>query len=684
MLAMPALAQNIHAPFHCHTGGVEFNASLHGNDPDLIQAIADEAEALEQETRAFAESGSPRSNYVVPVVFHIIHNGGVENISNEQVQDAMRILNEDFSRTNPDWQNVRSEFLGIVADVGIEFRLARKDPQGNCTNGITRTVSTLTYAGDQNMKNLIQWPRNRYLNIWVGASANGAAGYALLPAAAQFLSTQDGIVLQHSYVGSIGTGIPQRSRALTHEVGHWINLPHTWGNSNTPADPSNCSQDDGVADTPNTIGWTTCNLNGATCPNSQGVAQLDNVENFMDYSYCSKMFTEGQKTRMIASLNSTTAQRNQLHTAANLTFTGVNIAPQLCAALFSSSAQLVCAGTNVSFSDQSYNAVVSRTWSFEGGTPATSTAATQTVSYSQPGTYAVSLTVSDGSNTLTNTATSYITVLPTSGAPVPVLDGFESYSDLSSSPWTVTNLHNNNTFAITNAAAFSGGKSVRILNTASMKEQVDELVSSTYDMNGVPSINISFRYAFAKRAAANEDVLRFFVSNNCGTTWSLRQQLRASTNLPTAPNTSSSFVPNGGDQWGFAEITNISSAFHVGDFRFKFEFESDGGNNLYIDDININGAPVGMEEFLDEASALVVVPNPATFEARALLNLQNSGAVRLELLDVLGRSIHVLHDGSMSQGRHHVEIPMDMLTSGLYLLRMQQGSLVEVQRLVVE
>ncbi len=671
-------AQDPNVPFHCHTGGVEFDATLHGNDPVLMQAMADEAEALEEYTRAFAENGELRSNYVVPVVFHVIHNGGTENISDAQVIDAMRILNEDFNRENPDWQNVKAEFLGIVADVSIEFRLARKDPQGNCTNGITRTVSTLTYQGDQAMKNLIQWQRNRYLNVWVGASANGAAGYALLPSAAQFLSTQDGIVLQHTYVGSIGTGSAQRSRALTHEVGHWINLAHTWGNSNNPALASNCNEDDGVSDTPNTQGWTSCNLNGSTC------GSLDNVENFMDYSYCSKMFTEGQKTRMIASLNSTTAQRNQLHQASNLAFTGVEGAPQLCAALFNSSSQNVCTGTAITFNDVSYHGVASRTWNFEGGTPATSSDANPTVTYDQPGTYAVSLTVSDGTNSLTNNATSYITVLPSTGGPVPVVDGFEGYSDLASSPWTVSGTGSGNNFSLTNAAAFSGSNSARVVNSSSMSGQIKELVSSTYDMSGVSGINISFRYAFAKRSSSNDDRVRFFVSNNCGETWSLRQQLRGSTNLSTAPNTTSNFVPNGGDQWGFSEITNVSNAYHVGDFRFKFEFESDGGNNVYLDDININGAAVGVDELLGDGNALVVIPNPATHEARAMLNLHQAGTVRMELLDVLGRSIQVLHDGNMAQGRHHVELPIGQLQSGMYFIRVQQGALVQVERLVVK
>lgn len=677
-LALALQAQQADAPFHCLTGSAALDEALHGNDPDLIEAIRYEHEALEEFTRTFAQSGDLRNNYVVPVVFHIIHNNGIENISDAQVVDAMRILNEDFNRENPDWQNVRSEFLGIVADVGIEFRLARKDPQGNCTNGITRTVSTLTYQGDQNMKALIQWPRNRYLNIWVGASANGAAGYALLPSAAQFLASQDGIVLQHTYVGSIGTGSAQRSRALTHEVGHWINLAHTWGNSNNPALASNCNEDDGVSDTPNTQGWTSCNLNGTTC------GSLDNVENYMDYSYCSKMFTEGQKTRMLASLTSTTAQRNQLWQASNLTFTGVEGAPQLCAALFTSSSRNVCTGTQVSFNDVSYHGVTSRTWTFEGGTPATSTAANPTVTYSQPGTYAVTLTVSNGNSQLTNTSTNFITVLPSTGAAVPAVEGFEGFSTLDGSPWLVVNGNANNTWALTDAASFSGSKSVRVVNTASMDGQIDELISPTYNMNGVPSITLSYRYAFARRTNSNNDRLTVMVSNNCGETWSIRQNLRGSTNLPTAPNTTAAFVPNGPGQWGYSEVTNISNSFHVGNFRFKFEFESNGGNTVYLDDINLNGAQVGLEELLGEGDALMVVPNPASGEARAVIQLARGGEVRVQLLDVLGRSLRELHNGNMAQGQHRVELPVNELPQGMYFIRVQQGDRQQVERFVVK
>ena len=163
-----------------------------------------EEAAFDAWTEGFSEGA--RSTYTIPVVFHIIHLFGAENISDAQVFDAMRILNEDFNKQNPDWDNVVSQFLPLVANIDIEFKLARKDPNGNCTKGITRTVSALTNAGDQSMKNLIQWPRNKYLNVWVAASADGAAGYTLTPGGAAVFAAADGIVMQHTYVGSIGTG----------------------------------------------------------------------------------------------------------------------------------------------------------------------------------------------------------------------------------------------------------------------------------------------------------------------------------------------------------------------------------------------------------------------------------------------------------------------------------------------
>lgn len=672
-----------YAQDHVHPCGSNDLSKLLGdrsNDPTELARIASSEAALEAFTRTFQASeerggGTP---YVIPMVFHIIHNNGPENISDEQIYDAVRILNDDFNRENADWDNVSPAFLDLVADVNVEFRLAQKDPSGNCTKGITRTVSTLTNAGDQTMKELIQWPRNRYLNIWVAASADGAAGYTYRPSAVSFFPEGDGIVMMHTYTGSIGTSSQGRSRALTHEVGHWINLAHTWGNSNEPGLAENCNGDDNVSDTPNTIGWTSCNIGGISC------GSLDNVENYMEYSYCSKMFTEGQATRMIAALNSSTAQRNQLWQASNLTFTGVSDSPVLCSAEFSSDTRMICAGSAVTFADESFNSVSSRSWGFPGGEPTTSGELNPVVTYTLPGTYPVTLTVTDGSTTLTNETVNYITVLANPGAEVPVTEGFEALAAVPGDDWTVVNENGDNTFAITELAAFSGSKSVRVVNSSSMTGRIDELVSGTFDMSDAESISITFRYAFARRNAANDDRLRLLVSNNCGATWSVRKQLRGTIDLSTAPNTSGSFVPTS-TQWGFAQSSAMSDIFHVSNFRYKFEFESDGGNNVYIDDININGIQVGLEEvMLGAGQGLAIVPNPAIHTAQAIFNTTGRDPVRIDLLDVTGRELRTLDQGTLAPGEQRVDIALAGLNAGIYFLRLSSGSIQEVARFVVQ
>ncbi|HTF05347.1 MAG TPA: hypothetical protein VK826_15060, partial [Bacteroidia bacterium] len=155
-------------------------------------------------------NGNPNSvqsppQYIIPVVFHIIHDYGAENISDAQVLDEMRILNEDFRKLNADTSLIVPTFQGIADDAEIEFRLAALDPSGNCTNGIDRRASTETYIGDDGSK-LNYWPRANYLNVWVVKTiSSGAAGYAYLPGSAPSAQT-DGIIILSTYIGAIGTG----------------------------------------------------------------------------------------------------------------------------------------------------------------------------------------------------------------------------------------------------------------------------------------------------------------------------------------------------------------------------------------------------------------------------------------------------------------------------------------------
>ncbi|MFN7295115.1 MAG: M43 family zinc metalloprotease, partial [Bacteroidota bacterium] len=471
-------------------GTYDANKAIEMIDPEGYRL---EREKLEQETMEFAQRKSSAATYTIPVVFHILHLYGTENISDAQIFDAMEVINRDFNKQNADTANTIGAFAGIAANVGIEFKLAKLDPQGNCTNGIDRIYSAYTNVGDEDAK-LNQWPRNKYLNIWVVKDiSSGAAGYSQYPS--NFGAASDGIMILHTYVGSIGTGSPSRSRALTHEIGHWLNLAHPWGNSNTPGVASNCNIDDGVTDTPNTIGWTSCNLNGTSC------GSLDNVQNFMEYSYCSTMFTNGQKTRMVAALNSSTASRNNLSTAANLTATGVN-SNTVCApdADFYSLTPAVCVNSSVNFVDNSsLGAATSWNWTFPGGSPATSTDQSPVVTYATPGTYSVSLTVSNANGSNSVTKNSYVTVESTTAdiTTPTFFEGFENLTLGAANGWSTTNLGGGSAWATTTATAYTGSKSVRLNNISNTPGFIDELITPSIDLTQFTSPRLYYKVAYA-------------------------------------------------------------------------------------------------------------------------------------------------------------------------------------------
>ena len=263
----------------------------------------------------------------IPVVFHILHEGGpigvAENISKEQVEDAVRLMNEDFNAENEDLSNVISEFQNIIGDMQLTFVLAKIDPNGNCTEGITRTYWPETGNADDDAKQVIFWDDESYLNIWVVKeidSSIGAAAYTYLPSTGG-PNFRHGIIANNEYVGSIGTGSNSNyvRHTLSHECGHFFNLEHTWAEWADVGLSTNCNEDDFVSDTPNCIGsYSSCNLSSSSC------GTLDNVQNIMDYSSCTCMFTQGQINRMEASLNSSVGARVDLWQDDNLWDTGTH------------------------------------------------------------------------------------------------------------------------------------------------------------------------------------------------------------------------------------------------------------------------------------------------------------------------------------------------------------------------
>jgi PKD repeat protein len=667
-------------------GQVECTHDVFRKFPEMEIEAEIAARELERFTAEYEEgnSGERDQLYIIPVVFHIIHDNGPENISDEQIFDAVNILNRDFRRLNADIVNVVSDFQGITADVEVEFRLAQLDPDGDCTRGITRTLSTLTYQGDDSMKELIQWPRNKYMNIWVCAYAGGAAGYTLLPSAVNnwFMASQDGIVMLHDYVGSIGTSSPFRSRTLTHEVGHWLNLIHPWGPTNEPGVDENCAFDDNVQDTPNTIGWTSCILDGVSC------GSLDNVQNYMEYSYCSRMFTLGQRTRMRAALNAGTAQRNQLWQVANLQATGVySEEPILCAADFQTESRIVCVGQEVSFSDLSFNGVNYWSWSFGDGTILEGDDPGQhqnpTHIFTNPGVYDVTLIASNGEESVQELKSDYIIVLSPGEASSPLVEGFENIFPAGN--WFIENPGADIGFEATNSAAFNGSKSLRLRNFSILNEgAIDALVSYPFDFSEAEQVSISYRWAYANKTQETDDRLKVSISNNCGEDWILKKLHRGLTTLPTVSPTNAAFTPNSPQDWAYNEVIVDAPEQLVSGFRVMFEFEARGGNNLFIDDINIAAVmPVAVSEQEDiPGDRINLYPNPAKDMVWIDLWLTSAQEVSIQLLDPEGRMVKNMNFGEMPLGKFMTAIDISRLSAGMYFIRWNTAAGIRSTRFV--
>lgn len=667
-----------------YCGQTEQTQKLFERYPHLQHQAAQSEIELEEFTQSFMHNKADDDVYIVPMVFHIIHLGGEENISDEQVHDAVNVLNRDFRMLNEDIEDVIEAFQDITSDIEIEFRLAKLDPDGNCTSGINRVYSTLTNAGDEDMKALSQWPRNDYLNIWVCNDAGGAAGYSYLPSSviSPWGANIDGIVLLHNYTGSIGTSSVYRSRTLTHECGHWLNLRHCWGPGNSPGEESNCDlgSDDEVDDTPNSIGWSTCNLNGQSC------GDLDNVQNYMEYSYCSRMFSEGQRSRMRLALESSVAQRNQLITSSNLSAAGIgeNI---LCSADFNSESNVVCLGETIAFQDKSLHDVSEWLWDFgdgntlEGNDP--DIHKNPEHFYEEAGQYTITLTVSNGINELDITKENYVIILENGALSQPFDEGFE-YA-FPANDWFIVNHNDDLTWLVSDAASYSGNNSIVIPNfNNNIVNNTDEFVSSTFDMSEASEIYITYKWAYASKLDLTDDQLRVSVSSDCGVTWSLKEIHRAFIDLNTASATNQSFIPDGNSEWTGASVLIDDQEYLNENFRVKFEFRGKGGNNLFMDNINItSNSPNSISDINFENSAINVYPNPTANSSTISINSLVSNKVEVELVNIVGQTIRKIYQGNLASGKHEFNCSVQGLSDGVYYVRAQVGNEVHMKRLTV-
>lgn len=668
--------------------------------PEWLQQWEEQLEIIRQKQAEFEYQyyQNPLTNEtvkIIPVVVHIVHDNWLGDISDAQVEDGIAVLNEDFRRLNADTSQTRAIFKPYAADCEYEFRLAKIDPNGNCTKGIVRVNSPLTNNATDAVKSTSYWPSNKYFNVWLvrsidnGGNTGTILGYAQFPGMGSW-STY-GVVIRHDQWGRIGTSVSD-GRTASHEVGHCLGLFHTFQDGCG----SNCSNSgDQVCDTPPTANATYgCNTSQNTCSNDAGGSSPytsnvpDQIENYMSYDNCQNMFTLGQKARMNATV-AAFSQLQQLTSASNLIATGTNdgYTPSLCApkADFAWDKRFICAGGSVSYTDKSWNgAPTSWNWTFQGGTPSSSTQQNPTVTYNTPGVYATTLTATNsaGSNTKTVNNLIYVSSISAQHSQWPLMEDFENASQFNNE-WIILN-GSGNGWTLTNTTAYSGNQCMRLVNSGQPAGSIDEAITPSYNLTVVGSgAKLRFKVAFAQKSSANNDNLRVFYSTNCGQTWSIKYS-KAGSNLATVPPTTSPFTPSSQSQWR-EEIIDLSGLTNQTNIRFKFWFNSDGGNNIYIDDINIDKAN-DITETTEPNYQFNAYPNPTHETLKVQFYLEKEEKISLILYDITGREIvRLLHNIPLAQGLHTID--MDYLpqhtSKGIYLLMLTSENASLTRKIVI-
>lgn len=651
-------------------------------------------EAYEQQIQNFINNKkkdlAPQAIITIPVVVHVLWNSPVENISDNQIFSQMIVLNEDFGRTNSDTTNTPPPFSLIAANTGIQFCLAQRDPNGNLCTGIERRQTTVaSFAVDQ-MKFFAQggldiWDPTRYFNIWV--CNDGQFNYGEFPTST--VSNTFGAVVHYSLFGSNYTiyGVfpniiapTNKGRSGTHEVGHCFNLRHIW------ADEPACTGSDFCSDTPNQAGYSSNCLTfphyDACTPNGDGIM----FQNYMDYSIgsCMNLFTQGQSARMNAVLSiapydglASSNGCSPVVTTSNSGIDSIN-APKgnICTATFTPVVVLKNFGVdNLTSCIINYyvDANSPSTFSWSGNLPSLGTTSVSLSPLTTTGglhTFTAFTTTPNGaadSQVSNDSLTSSFNVF-ISGIPLPFTEGFES-STFIPSGWTLQNPDNSNTWMRTTQVFSTGIACAKMDNLGYQSSigEIDEMITMSIDLTTVSNPGLTFDYAYTYYLQTNPypqnytDSLAVLISTDCGQTFSPifykgGVQLATVAPVPNGPE----FVPATGD-WQRV-ILSLASYQASTNAIFKFKNITEWGNQLYIDNINIENN-VGVNNIsLDPF--VKIYPNPTDGQLFVDMNFSYLENLSVKILDVLGKEIFQIQLNEVMKSI--LEIDLSKFSNGIY------------------
>ncbi|MEM6830472.1 MAG: M43 family zinc metalloprotease, partial [Bacteroidota bacterium] len=574
---------------------------------------------MAQQKRSKSERGKTTATiYEIPVVVHVIEpaEGALISLSNEQIVEQIKILTDDFRRFNDDASNTPSAFLPIAADTEIQFTLAKRDPAGNPTNGIVRkkgdrsNYNPLNFDHKSALRIISYWPPSHYLNIYVTNLAGflGFASFPTLPLAGIDNEEED-LIFDAAYVDRRFFGVNENptsfnsfGRTTTHEVGHYLGLRHIWGDGN-------CFVDDFVDDTP--VADRDNDGLGLPCdfPNLDDNLVCDTDEmfqNYMDYTndVCMNLFTTGQKDRMRTVLENAPLRIPLVTSPAleaparfendlaifktNLPFQAncsseiipeVEVINYWTDPITSYDVTLLINGTSIE--------TINQTTSLDSFDVETITFPPQFIA-STPSTITFEISnVNAGTDGNESNNSKSVTLTNTSSILTPYVEDFESTNTLigdfgPTKPWEVMTAPTEN--PNNQALAF------KAYNNTSAFDDATLFKTPIFDLTGIVSAGLVFRYAYARAPVGFRDGLAIKISRDCGATFSdTPLYLDYGDSLETATESATLFTPSGELDWKKDTISLVEAEnnSNLDGIQFAFIGLNGGGNNIYLDDISV-------------------------------------------------------------------------------------------------
>lgn len=564
-----------------------------------------EQKEIAKNTPSHYKTQKTEAIYKIPIIVHVIHNGEPigegANISAAQIYGQIEVLNEDFNFTNSDKDETLDIFKNVAANPSIEFVPATIDPEGRplAEAGIHRAKGCFTTwskpAFETQAKPTTVWNPNQYFNIWVANYSD--LGYGQFPTLSNLegienengASITDGIVIRTKNFGSIEKtpnipilieGSPfNQGRTVTHEVGHFFGLLHTWG-----SETLSCASDDFCEDTPNTSKRQSgCNLNEPACKTGEIIMS----QNFMDYTDdgCMTLFTKDQVARMQAVLEISPRRKELLVS---------KVADPLQNRLFSlfePSKQKVMKNGKIKFTNQSLatgnKQINNYQWTFMGGTPSTSTAQNPTITYSQIGNFTATLKIIANDGTEATRSIQIEVIDDNFTALNETLLDFED-RNLQKEGWTIEKTDIVNWRIFSEGAYSASNFSVYVPNKDYRSCETELAFISPFIRTPTNRIfEVGFDVAYAYNESTLSDSLQVSYATDGGDKFSTLWK-QGGQELQTAISRTTSFTPLPSEWNSYQFYVEVEEASRF--IQVKFENIGANNNNLYLDNLRIRQA----------------------------------------------------------------------------------------------